>query len=222
MNAASLTEEAVNAEVLRIGRQGATALAGYVAISSASYSIADAFFYDSDGLYLVLSIVVWGLGYALLVLLMQGSARYEEGPRGGIGGYFGLGIVSGIAVGIGLIILIIPGLFLVVRWLSAYARYYAKGDGVTEALAWSWRETAPFQRPLAIAAIGPFVCYGAFFGIAALQEFYAADWSEAAYYVSIIALNLTISVAIAWLQLLGVAAYRIIELRSSEPVDVFE
>ena len=222
MSVTPLAEQTIHDEQVRIARDSAIPLIAYVAVSSAVYSVVDAFYFDSDGLYFFTPFLVWGLGYVLLVKLMQASARYAEGPKGGIGGYFALGLVASLAIGVGLVVLIIPGLYLLMRWLPAYARYYAKADGVTEALAWSWRETDGHQMPLSFALVGPIGLYCVTFGIIIWQEFAMEFWSNTALYASIVALNLMASIAVAWLQLLGVAAYRVIELRNAEPVDVFE
>ncbi len=222
MSTAPAAEQTLYDEQVSIARESAVPLIAYIAVSSAVYSVVDAFYFDSDGLYFFTAFLVWGLGYVLLVKLMQASARYAEGPMGGIGGYFALGLVASIAIGVGLVVLIIPGLYLLMRWLPAYARYYAKADGVTEVLAWSWRETEERQMPLALALMGPIGLYCVTFGIIFWQEFAMEHWSDTAIYASIVALNLLASIAVAWMQLLGVAAYRVIELCNAEPVDVFE
>lgn len=222
MSAALVAEQTIYDEQARIARQSASPLLAYLVVSAAIYSVVDIFYYESGGLYFFSAFLVWGLGYALLIKLMQASARNGEAPKGGIGGYFALGVVASLAIGIGLIVLIIPGLYLLMRWLPAYARYYAAGSGVSEALGWSWAETEPYQKQLALALVGPLGVYCVIIGIIAGQELYMESWSDTGINLSLVVLNLVSSVAVAWLQLLGVATYRLIEQRNAEPLDVFE
>ncbi|MEP0191251.1 MAG: hypothetical protein ABJP70_11565 [Erythrobacter sp.] len=81
------------AEQLSRARRSTVSLVGYVVIATGAYAYADIFHYDSDGIYFALAFVVWGLGYLLLVRLLQASAAKGEITRGGIGGYFVLGLL---------------------------------------------------------------------------------------------------------------------------------
>ena len=206
---------------LRIAKAGAAWLALYVLASTAAYSIVDIYYYDLDSLYLVLVVMVWVLGYVLLLGLMRVSSWRAEPELGGIGGYFGLSLIAGIATLIGVILFLIPGLYLMLRWMPAYARLQQAGDGVQQALGWSWEATANIQKPLAIAMIGPVSTYAIFFAIAAYQEFYGQEISDLAYNLSYVALNLTVAVSVAWFQLLGVATYRLIQQHRDIPIETF-
>lgn len=208
-------------EQLRIARSGAVYLIGYLIVSTASYSITDIYYYDENGLYFVSSLAIWGLGYALLVMLLRVSAPVQEIEYGGIGGYFGLSLLTSIAISIGLLLLLLPGIYLCLRWLPAFARYQASSDTVTEAMSWSWQHTTKLQRAMALNMIGPVLLYGVLLGVVILQESQFNQLSETAFNVSSIVLNTTISVAIAWLQLLGVAAYRVIQRQQSDPIETF-
>ncbi|MEP0191250.1 MAG: hypothetical protein ABJP70_11560 [Erythrobacter sp.] len=108
------------------------------------------------------------------------------------------------------------------RWLSAYARCGVAGEGVVEAMDWSWKNTADMQRGLALATIGPVFAYAVAVGIFVIQYLnwdglvnpYGNGW--------IIVSNLALSISIAWFQLLGVAAYRTIDRQSVDIVKTFE
>lgn len=215
------SETSVMAEQAHVARRGMVWLAGYVVVSAAVYSVADIYFYELNSVYLTTSIAVWVLGYVLLVLLMRASARDDGRHGGGIAGYLGLSFLTGIAIGVGIVLLVLPGLYLMMRWLPAYARLQARGDSVTDAMSWSWEHTAPIQKQLVVAMLGPLAAYVVLFAIAVAQGFYAEDWSLGWYNVSLFVLNTATSVAIAWLQLLGVAVYRVIERGHSEPAEVF-
>ncbi|NQZ46032.1 MAG: hypothetical protein HRT63_00690, partial [Erythrobacter sp.] len=123
-----------------IAKAGAGTVLAYIVVTTALYSAGDILMVE-DGLYVLITIVGWALDYLLLRHLMKASAAPSEAPLGGVGGYFALGLVSGVAIIAGLILLIIPGLYLILRWLPAYARLYVHGDGVASALRWSWQET---------------------------------------------------------------------------------
>lgn len=221
MNGAKLGSDSLVAEQLEILRRTALWMGGYVIISTSVYAIIDIFFAEDGGLFFISSIAIWALGYILLVVLMRSSGPLGERQSGGIGGYFGLGILTGLATAIGLVLLIVPGLYLILRWLPAYARLQHKGASVTDAMRWSWNNTAPFQQPLAIALIGPAIFYMAFFGLIVWQEYNLGSWSPQAYNLSVVALNLWVSIAVAWLQLLGVAAYRVIQREHEVPLETF-
>ena len=210
------------AEQSRIAKAASVALAAYVLIASATYAIVDIFFYESDALYLVSSILVWGLGFVLLVQLMQASAPAGEAHRGGIGGYFGLSLISSFAIGFATLFFILPGIYLAMRWMPSFARLYHESEGVTDALGWSWEHTTPLQKSLLVAMIGPVALYLVFFALIVWQGFYYDGASDLTYNAVVIAMNLTASIAIAWFQLIGVAAYRLIQRAHSQPVEVLE
>ena len=60
------------------------------------------------------------------------------------------------------------------------------------------------------------------FGIIFLLEFNMQDMSDPQYYASVVGFNLLTSLAGAWFALLGVAAYRMVQHQSADPVEVFE
>lgn len=206
----------------QIGRSGALAIAGYVAASTALYSVVDSYYYDEDSLYWGTAILVWGLGYALLVHLMRLSRSEGEQHLGGIGGYFGLGLFAGIAIVVGVILFIIPGLYLMMRWLPAYARYQHDGKDVVGAMRWSWEHTEGFQLPLFFALIGPVLLLAAALAFSLAQAFYLYDILDPVAVWPFWVINLLSSLSVAWTQLLGVAAYRVIQRHHSVPVETFE
>jgi hypothetical protein len=69
--------------------------------------------------------------------------------------FFGLSLLSGIAVLVGMVLLIIPGLFLIARWSIAQALVVARGDGVMQAFGESWERTRgnEFQILMAMLAL---------------------------------------------------------------------
>jgi membrane-anchored glycerophosphoryl diester phosphodiesterase (GDPDase) len=67
--------------------------------------------------------------------------------------YFGLAVLSAIAILIGMILLILPALFLMARWSIAQPLVVARGDGVKQAFAESWGKTSGSEFQIIVAVI---------------------------------------------------------------------
>lgn len=215
------SEDRLAAAQSRIARSAALWLGAYVACSTGIYTAIDVWYYDSDAAYLISAFVVWFLGYLLLVGLMRASHPDRLSGAGGIGGYFALCFIAGIAIGFAYLLLIIPGIYLTMRWLPAYAREQATGEGVTQALEWSWQQTAPHQRALAIAMAPPVGLIFLAFGMMAYQSMTAEPLEIGVLYAGYFLINLALAVSGAWTQLLGVAVLRQVEEKQAEPYEVF-
>lgn len=209
-----------------IAKARAGAVLAYIVVTTALYSAADILMVE-DGVYFLISIVGWALGYLLLRYLMRASATPGEAPLGGVGGYFALWLVSWVVIFAGLILLIIPGLYLILRWLPAYARLYVHGDGVVSALRWSWQETRALQKPLALALIWPFLFLAlGVLGIFPVEMGWIA-WGETASQAAsasdivLVVVNLLSGIWTAWMQVLGIAVYRMIERGEPDLIDTF-
>ena len=176
---------------------------GYMVLDSAPITYLDIYYYDQDVAYAWAGFLSWGMGYFLLLLVMQQGGLFSKGKISGIGTYFALGLATGILVVLALVVLIIPGLYLLMRWLPVYARALTSFDEIGNTMRWSWDATERFQKPLGIAMIGPVLCYAISAGSLYLYD--GSSWT--AYIISSIAANLAISLARAWLTVLGVAAF---------------
>ena len=209
-----------------IAKAGAGTVLAYIVVTTALYSAADILMVE-DGVYFLISIVGWALGYLLLRYLMRASAAPGEAPLSGFFGYFALGLVSGVVIIAGLILLIIPGLYLILRWLPAYARLYVHGNGVVPALRWSWQETRALQKPLALALIWPLLFLAlSLLGFFAVEIGWIASGESASQAVSssdivLVVVNLLSGVSAAWTQVLGIAVYRMIERGEPDLIDTF-
>ena len=226
MNLTGSPQELLWQYQIAIAKVGAGAVLAYIVVTTALYSAADILMVE-DGVYFLISMAGWALGYLLLRYLMKASAAPGEAPLGGVGGYFALGLVSGAAIFAGLILLIIPGLYLFLRWLPAYARLCVHGDGVVPALRWSWQETRALQKPLALALIWPLL-----FLALSLLGFFAVEagwivWGESASQAAsasdilLVIANLLGGIWTAWMQVLGIAVYRMIERDEPDLIDTF-
>ena len=83
------------------------------------------------------------------------DARPVVRPR--FGALWGMGIVSGLGIVLGLVLLILPGLYLMVRWAIAAPVMIAEDLKVSDALGRSWQLTRPNAGPILGAMLVIFV-----------------------------------------------------------------
>lgn len=223
MSGAASTEDSLWLQQVAVAKAGALYLALYVVSVCALYSTADIVFPENDGIYFATFLISLGLGYVLLAVLMRRSASTGEDLPGGIGPYLWLSLLSGTAITMGLILPVLPGFYLMLRWMPAYARLYATRSNVTDALGWSWRSTKPIQKALALAMLGPLLLYVLLFVVAVGYEMRESVevMSTTMSDLSVIGANLLTSAAAAWFTLLGVATYRMIEREPEELIETF-
>src|SRR5690606_12602700 len=67
--------------------------------------------------------------------------------------YVGLSILYILGVGLGLILIILPGLFLMARWSVASPVVIARGGGPIKAMQESWERTKGNEFPILIAIV---------------------------------------------------------------------
>jgi hypothetical protein len=103
-------------------------------------------------LKMVVSIVA---GYLLLDAMLRKTGLRSDSAGDTFMTFFGLSLLSGIAVAIGMVLLIIPGLFLIARWSIAQPLVVARGGGVMQAFGESWERTRgnEFQILMAMLAL---------------------------------------------------------------------
>ena len=76
-----------------------------------------------------------------------------EGPRSGVAALFGLGILTNLGILFGLVLLILPGIFLAVRWALSVPILIAENSRVIEAMQRSWDETKGNFWPIFITLL---------------------------------------------------------------------
>ena len=98
-----------------------------------------------------------GLGIGTFVATYLLLNRYLSGRLSAGGNrfwpYFGMALLSGIGIVFGLILLIVPGLILLVRWSAASGYLIGAGQGVTESLGSSWDATSGHGWPIFFAFV---------------------------------------------------------------------
>jgi hypothetical protein len=104
-------------------------------------------------------------GFNVLVSIMNIVAQYQvtqavlrgenllaaDRPAGRAGSFFGVALLSGLAIGFGMLLLILPGLYLYARWAIAVPAVIGEGQMTTEALATSMERTRGHVVPIMIA-----------------------------------------------------------------------
>ncbi len=203
--------ESLSSEQLRLLNASRLSILGYIILVTGAYWCLDMYAWESDRIYVLLGFLVWGLGYFLFLSIMQRGGYLVDGKATGIGTYFALSVAIGVPVAFGLIVLVVPGLYLLMRWLPAYSRALVTFDGVGNSMRWSWAQTEKMTKVLALATIGPVVCFGVSLGLGYAYEYLYEyfDWTE--YGVASLAWNLAASMGTAWLTIVGVAAYGLIK-----------
>jgi len=78
--------------------------------------------------------------YLLLVRFLAVRGRLRAGG-GRFWHYLGMAILSAIAVVLGLVLIVVPGIFLLVRWSAASGFVIGAREGVTASLSASWDAT---------------------------------------------------------------------------------
>lgn len=101
---------------------------------------------------LTLAFQYW-LTRTMLEEVMGSSAA---GPR--FGALFGMGIVATLGILLGLVLLIIPGIVLLVRWSIAVPILLNSEEGVFGALGESWRATEGHFWPILVALLAIYGC----------------------------------------------------------------
>jgi len=87
-----------------------------------------------------------GGGIWLIVMVLTGLGLRDGNAV--LAAFFGINLLAGLGIILGMILLIVPGLILAARWSAANAALLAEGDGVNAALGRSWHMTGPSLWPI--------------------------------------------------------------------------
>ncbi len=186
---------------------------GFIILASVPPIYLNLYYYELDSLYLLAGFLIWAMGYLLTLLLLQRGGFLPAGERGGIGTYFVLGLATGVLIALALVVLILPGFYLAMRWLPVYARALTTQDWAGNSMRWSWDATEPFQAPLSTALIGPAICYALAYSTGILPD----DWlAVMPFEFWAIAVNVTTAIGSAWFTVLGIAAFATISAFKKE------
>lgn len=136
----------------------------------------DGTLFDDSGWLLSLFGIGAGLGGILLAILavigqyllweaVLRSLGFAEdmGPKR-ILAFFGQAILTGLCVGFGFLLLIVPGLIFMARWSAAPAYLIGERQGVIEAMGSSWDQIRGNTTPIVLAIIAAAILFLVVFG----------------------------------------------------------
>jgi hypothetical protein len=181
----------------------------YVVAVAGVAILADTYSETMPALTLLTAIVGLAANYLLLRALLHDAGLKREGEGGGFGAYFVVGILSGLGVLLGLVLLVIPAIVLMVRWVAADAIVVSENPGASNALSESWEATRDHFWPLlATMLIGfvPYITAVVLFGIGA--EFYdVVELDGWAIQAGLVVANVLAAIYGVFSSALSVAAY---------------
>lgn len=103
--------------------------------------------------YGLVTFVVGVLGGLLYLKSLYATRRPVSPGVSGFWSYFGLAIVSGIGTLLGFILLIIPGIFVMIRWSASNGFLIGSGKSISESLSASWDATRGHGWPIFFAGL---------------------------------------------------------------------
>lgn len=172
---------------------------------------------DLSASTLIFSVVSFAMGYVLTVQLLREGGLVPRGLASGFGGYFGTSLLSGLGIGLGFLLVIIPGLVLFVRWSPAYGYVMGEGEGVTDALGKAWAATGAHFWPLLLAFL-PAIALN----IAGVMIYVLGSDDDGTLTLSASTFaNLGMTLAGVAITVLGIAAFALLRDRSDALAEVF-
>lgn len=197
----------IGLEVMRLARMLPVPLTLYILCTTAAYSFGEWYYGDAFTVVGTLIMLVDGyLVYVLIFLLMAEAGLFAQGKRGGFLAYLVFTVLWGLAIIFGLMLLIVPGLILMARWMPGVCDVLVRNDGAVQAMKQSWEATSRSTGALMAHAAGVFLL-----GVAggAVWAMSASLWGSAPLAFMILG-NLLAVLASIWLVLLSVASYRLL------------
>lgn len=203
-------------EAVRLARAAWKTVLLYVVVLSVA-GVAGDQIEELSAANIAMSVLTLGLGFALTVQLLRDGGLVKGAMGAGFGGYFGLAILSSLGIALGVVLLVIPGIVLFVRWSPAYGFLLGDGAGVTDAMGTAWDKTGPHFWPIALAMLVPVMIN---LGAGAVYAIGADEAGLVNLPLSIIA-NGAISCAGAAITAIGIAAYSLLHDRSAQMAEIF-
>ncbi len=167
---------------------------------------------------LLVSVLNIAAGFYMTKALIESSGLVDSTIAGGFWTYLGIGILTGIAIAFGLLLLIVPGLVLAVRWAPVYGYALAEGESVTEAMGKAWTATGDHFVPILLTLLMPF----ALSAVAIGAYFFGADESGLVSLPFSLAANVMLYSATIVSTVIGLACYALLRERAGMLADVFE
>jgi hypothetical protein len=128
------------------------ALAAFAVITSL-WAAADLSGDATGGIGLLALLAGLAAPYMLTSDLLRRLGIEPENRRGRIWSYIGAGFVTGLGICLGLVLLIVPGLYLLARWSIVTPLIVGEGLAMNDAMRESGRRTDGMIVPIAIACL---------------------------------------------------------------------
>jgi hypothetical protein len=101
----------------------------------------------------ILNILMLVVQYYLIRHLVDRHGLRSADRLGGFGSFFVVGLITGLAVLLGFVLLIVPGIYLIARWSMVDAAVVAENRGFSDAMRRSWDATADNVLPIGLAIL---------------------------------------------------------------------
>lgn len=201
-----------------LARQHAGLLLALVGAITAGYSALDLLGVESGtfAINLVVTVMVQYLVLERLLADRMTDAAIERGRS--YGSLFGSALLSGVAIIVGLVVLILPGLYLAGRWLSSGPQVVAGGQNATGSLRASWEASEASQVPHCLAVV---VLAAPFVVVLAAAIGFATEDPELSSLPVVLMLNLATALVTAGGWLFAAAAYRVTTPTANRLGEVF-
>ena len=211
-------------EARTLAGQHQTILAATIVVIAAAYSALDWLemsIKDRGGVVLLSSLI--GLVVSLFAQYRITehliADRLKPGHRvRSYGSLFGALLLSGLAIGAGLIVLVLPGIYLAGRWLTVAPRVVVGDLASNDALRASWADSENSQFAFCLVTVLSFAPTVIMFGLGYLA---ATDLSPNANLALVVAQNLIVGVTSVLGWTFAAGAFRCVVANQSEFEQVF-
>ncbi|HEY6817359.1 MAG TPA: hypothetical protein VI168_17620 [Croceibacterium sp.] len=117
------------------------------------FSLGSTAILETLGVALATMVVSIAAAYFLLDAMVERTGVRTRGTGDMFLPYIGLSVLYSIAVGLGFIVVVIPGLLLMARWSIAQPLLVARGEGIMQSLGQSWEKTSGAEFKIIGAAL---------------------------------------------------------------------
>jgi hypothetical protein len=148
----TITAGTILGEGLELAKQHAKLLAATGAAIAIGYILLDLLEASGAGVGVNLVVGIF-VQYQVLEQLLADRMQLEAKGKRRYLSLFGSGMLSGLGILLGLVLLVIPGVYLAGRWLSSSAFVVAEGRNAADSLGASWKESELSQAAHALTAL---------------------------------------------------------------------
>jgi uncharacterized membrane protein YfcA len=154
--------------------------------------------------------------YLVTRFALDRAGLLPEGAPSRFGSLWGLNIVAGLASLVGLLLLILPGVYLNARWLMAAPIIIADDKAMSEGMSESWERTRDSAWPIVGALLA---LYGCGFGLGMVPFFLSGEENPPTEYAAAGYLFFALTSTLGWLMAVG--AYRLMSSRTQSLEEIF-